>query len=70
MNIDKIVDKSYEGKSFQEIANAPVSALQGVSEGDAQKLKEAFGIDTVKELAENKFFQAAHAINLMAKYEG
>jgi hypothetical protein len=40
------LDKAYEDKSFAEIADAPVDALQGVSEGDAQHLKDAFNIRT------------------------
>ena len=31
---DKL-DKAYEGMAADELVNAPVSALQGVSEGDA-----------------------------------
>ena len=42
MNINKAVDKAFEGKSLRELANAPVSALQGVSENDAKLLLEAF----------------------------
>jgi len=62
MNINKAVDKKWEGKSLKEIARAPVDALQGVSEGDAKLLKEAFGVDTVKELAELKYVRWAQAI--------
>jgi hypothetical protein len=36
------VDKVDESKSVAELADAPVEALQGVSEGDARKLKQAF----------------------------
>ena len=36
------VDKAYEDKTVAEIADAPVEAMQGVSEGVAQKLKDAF----------------------------
>jgi hypothetical protein len=61
-DIGKFVDKSWEDKSFAEIANAPVSALQGVSEGDAAALQSAFGITTVADLANNKFVKWAQAI--------
>ena len=44
-----------------------MSALQGVSDSDAQHLKEAFGIDTIRELATNKFVLWAQAINVLAK---
>jgi hypothetical protein len=69
MNINNAVDKAYEGKSFKELLKAPASAIQGLSDGDAELLKKAFGIDSVKELAENKFFQIALAIHTAAKYE-
>ncbi|HSK58091.1 MAG TPA: hypothetical protein VK935_03460 [Actinomycetospora sp.] len=45
---DKL-DKAYEDKSFSEIADAPVAALQGVSEDDAQKLKDAFNVKTIRD---------------------
>jgi ABC-type amino acid transport substrate-binding protein len=60
------LDKAYEGKSMADLAGAPVSALQGVSEGDAKALKEAFGIDTIRELGTNRFFLWAQAISNLA----
>lgn len=69
MNINKAVDKAFEGKSLKEIAKAPVSAIAGISEGDAKLLKEAFGVDTVKELAELKYVKWAQAIVALAETE-
>jgi len=43
-DVAKFVDKSYEGKEFSELADAPVDALQGVSEGDAEHLREEVGL--------------------------
>jgi hypothetical protein len=60
------LDKAYEDKSFAEIADAPVDALQGVSEGDAQHLKDAFNIKTVRDLGTNKYFLWAQAITKLA----
>ena len=54
-------------QQFADLAAAPVSALQGVSESDAEHLKAAFGIDTIRELATNKFVLWAQAINVLAK---
>jgi hypothetical protein len=34
-------------KSLKEIADAPVHAMQGVSEADAEKLKGAFNVTTM-----------------------
>lgn len=69
MNINKAVDKAFESKSLKEIADAPVDALQGVSEGDAEKLKAAFNIKTVRDLAESKYVKWAQAIVNLADTE-
>ncbi len=63
---DKL-DKAYETKPLEELASAPVAALQGVSDGDAEKLKAAFGIVTIKDLGTNKFFLWAQAIARLAE---
>ncbi|GAA4781770.1 hypothetical protein GCM10023200_14000 [Actinomycetospora chlora] len=60
------VDKAYADKSVSDIADAPVDALKGVSEGDAEKLKEAFNIKTVRDLGTNKYFLWAQAIAKLA----
>ncbi|EFV13682.1 hypothetical protein [Segniliparus rugosus] len=54
-------DKAYADKSLAELLDAPVDAIKGVSEGDAEKLKAAFNIKTVKDLGTNKFFLWAQA---------
>ena len=69
MNIDKFVDKKYEKMSFKELANAPVDAIQGISEGDAKLLKEAFKVKTVKDLAKLKYVRWAQAICVLADGE-
>jgi hypothetical protein len=61
------VDKAYESNSVAELADAPVEALQGVSEGDAQHLKDAFNITTVRDLGTNKYFLWAQAITKLAE---
>lgn len=69
MNINKAVDKAYETKSLKEILDAPVSALQGVSDGDAELLQKAFGIKTVRDLGTNPFFQWAQAMVALEQTE-
>ena len=50
MNINRALDKTWESKSLREILDAPVAALEGVSESDAAKLQEAFDrMDTNKD---------------------
>lgn len=66
-DISRHVDKAYESKEFEEIANSPVDALEGVSKNDADLLQKAFGIKTVRDLAMNKFFLRAQAIVNLAQ---
>jgi len=69
MNINKCVDKALEKKTLKELVNAPVSALQGVSEGDEELLKKAFNVKTVKDLANLKYVKWAQAICTLAEGE-
>ena len=66
-DLAKHVDKQYEGKSFEELADAPVDALQGVSAGDAELLQKAFGIRTIRDMAESKYFLWAQGIVHLSK---
>jgi antitoxin component HigA of HigAB toxin-antitoxin module len=66
-DIGKFLDKAYEQKSFAELVDAPVAALQGVSEADGEALKAAFNIKTIGDLATNKFVLWAQAINTLSK---
>ena len=65
-DISKFVDKAFEGKTFAEVADAPVDALQGVSAADAAALKSALNIKTVRDLATNKYVRWAKAITDLA----
>jgi len=69
MNINKFVDKKYEKLSLKQIAASPVDALQGISEGDAKLLKEAFKVKTVADLAKLKYVRWAKAICILAEGE-
>ncbi|MEU7872020.1 hypothetical protein [Dactylosporangium sp. NPDC049140] len=62
LGLEKKLMKEWEGKSAQELADAPVTAIAGVSEGDAEKLQAAFGIKTVRDLGTNKYFRWAQGI--------
>jgi hypothetical protein len=61
-DISQHLDKAFESKSFDELAEAPVDALQGLSKGDAELLDKAFKIRTIRDLAESKFVLRAQAI--------
>ena len=66
-DLSKYLDKAYENSSLQEILAAPVSALAGVTEEDAEDLKRAFRIKTVGDLGKNKYFLAAQAMLQLTK---
>ena len=65
-DISKFLDKAHEQQSFAELAKAPVSALQGVSDADGEALAKALGIKTIADLATNKYVLWAQAINTLA----
>ena len=65
-DIAKYLDKAHEQKEFSELAELPIDALQGVSKGDAEAIQKAFGVKTIRQLAEHKFIRAAQAITLLA----
>ncbi|MFQ6075313.1 MAG: hypothetical protein ACE5Z5_04145 [Candidatus Bathyarchaeia archaeon] len=64
---EKYLIKEYEGLSWKALAQAPVWAISGVSQQDAADLKEAFGIETIQEFAENQYVCIAQGINSFSK---
>ena len=62
----EVLDKVFESQEFQNLATKPVSAISGISEGDAALLYKAFGIKSVKDLAENKYVSIAQTTVAMA----
>ena len=66
-DIGKHVVKKYEQMDFDELADAPVEALEGLSAGDAEALQKAFNIKTIRQLAESKFVLRAQAITALAQ---
>jgi hypothetical protein len=70
VTLDKALDKAYENKSLEEILDAPVAALAGVSDGDAEKLAAAFGIKTVRDLGSSKYFAVAQALVALDAHSG
>lgn len=69
MNLNKALDKAYEGKSLKELADAPVAALAGVSEADAEALLKAFNVKTIRDLAQLKYVRWAQGIVSLADGE-
>uniref|UniRef100_A0A061R4P1 Uncharacterized protein n=1 Tax=Tetraselmis sp. GSL018 TaxID=582737 RepID=A0A061R4P1_9CHLO len=68
MNIAEAVRKSYESKSLLEIADAPVSALEGIAEKREKALNE-LRIVTVRDLATWKYYRIAKSIVALASTE-
>ena len=67
VNLDAILDPDFQNIDITTLVDAPVSALSGVSEEEAEGLRLAFGIVTIGDLADNTFIRAAVAIREMAK---
>jgi hypothetical protein len=61
-DLTKILDREYEDLPLADVLNAPVEALAGVSKADADLLKSAFQVKTVRDLGRNKYFRAATAL--------
>ncbi len=68
--IVKFFDKAYETLNIVELSSAPVDAISGVSESDADDLAAAFNIKTVVDLATNKFVRIAQSINCFSDWSG
>lgn len=68
MNIDNILDKEYEVKSLKELLDAPLSAMEGLTE-KADTVLGGMGVKTIGDLADFKFAHWAVAICELAAYE-
>jgi len=66
-DLAKLLDKQYEESDLNELIDAPVSAIAGISDGDAELLQKAFNISTVGDLGRNKYFRAAQALSVLAE---
>ena len=62
----QVLDKAFESEEYEDLAKKPASAISGISEEDAALLKKAFGIDNIKELAENKYVAIAQTTVALA----
>ena len=66
---EKYLDLKYRETSWGNVAQAPVWAINGVSREDGEYLKRAFNIETIQDLAENKFVRIAQTIVSLAQIE-
>ncbi|MFI1735139.1 hypothetical protein ACH40E_39170 [Streptomyces acidicola] len=60
-NLDKVLDKKYENLSLNEVLDAPVAALQGLTDTHGEALA-ALRIKTVGDLGRNKYIRRAVAL--------
>lgn len=56
------LNRDYHDTPIDKILQSSPSALYGVSAADDERLAKSFGIDTIFELASNRFFQRALAL--------
>jgi hypothetical protein len=61
-SFDAMVVAAQRGKGAAELQGLGVDALKGVSTGDMQHLRDAFGIRTIADFASHRFARAARAI--------
>ena len=66
---EKYLDLQYREKSWGNVAQAPVWAINGVSREDGEYLKRAFSVETIQDFAENKFVRIAQTIISLAQIE-
>lgn len=65
MTLDHALTSSYRDATVQDVLQAPLTALNGVSAESAEALQLAFKIDTVQSLGKNILFRFAQAMAVM-----
>ena len=66
MDIKNMVDKAYESKSPKELLDAPISALEGISDAGAKELEKVLKVKTIGELADCQYIKWAQEIKKLA----
>ena len=64
MNINKFLIKEYQKMSFKELNDVPFNAIKGVSESDAERIRETFKPKTL-----SRYVNIAQAIVTLAEGE-
>ena len=67
VNLDQLLDEEFRDSTLADLVAAPVAALAGISEAEAEGLRAAFGIATIGDLADNPFVRAAVTIAALAR---
>jgi hypothetical protein len=69
MEIHGSVIKAYDGLTAYELAEAPVAALKGMSAANGKKLKAAFRMNTIRDMATSKLVERAEGVVTLADAE-
>mmetsp|Transcript_5502 Transcript_5502/g.17087 ORF Transcript_5502/g.17087 Transcript_5502/m.17087 type:complete len:173 (+) Transcript_5502:1367-1885(+) len=69
LNMNRIVDKAYETQSLRAVADAPISALQGLADWTDDAGAAALKVESVGELGASKYCEWARALVELAAYE-
>jgi hypothetical protein len=59
---DHMFDSAFHGLALTDLLKSPVDALSGISAADGERLRAAFGIETVRDLGESPHFRRAAAM--------
>ncbi|PWJ24401.1 hypothetical protein ATK17_0491 [Branchiibius hedensis] len=70
VDLAKALDKAYEDKTLEEILDAPVDALAGLTPKHAEALQELLGITSIRDLGSNKYFATAGVLVALANRAG
>ena len=68
IDLTKFLDKEHAAKPLPEILDLSPSALKGVTEADAEAMRAAFGIKTIRDMGRHKFFRLAQSLLEMAEF--
>lgn len=63
--LEHCLDKAYENTPREKVLGLPIEAIQGISERQANLLKEAFGVTTIEQLGRHATFVRAHAMTIL-----
>ena len=69
MNLNKLLMKEFEAKSLSDIAQAPVMALEGITQEKARTLELQFDVITVTDLASMRYCRWAESMVRLAPLE-
>jgi hypothetical protein len=64
------LDTKWETRTLRDVTGAPPSALAGLTAKADKALHESLGIQTIQDLATNRYIRLAQVIGQLAEFEG